>query len=255
MAYLYCHFKEDTNEPFYVGIGRKLKRAYNLAHHSRTDFHRNIVKKHGIRIEILLSNISWETACFWEICWIKALKNAGHNIANLTSGGEGVHGVPAHNRKKVVCLETGELFDSATHAAIHFNLSPATVTDVCKLKYRSAKDYHFVFSADLIDELDRVKMIREIEIKCAARRKMVAVNKNRDELVSNGVDKIGRSAAGPMKISRRVICIEDGKIYPSASAAARFYNVAKSAVIELCLGKNNRKTVGGYKFKYVEEEA
>ena len=55
---------------------------------------------------------------------------------------------------------------------------------------------------------------------------------------------------GPKKSSKPVLCVDDGLSFESASAAARHYSVAKSAVIELCLGKNYRKTVGGLRFKY-----
>jgi len=55
---------------------------------------------------------------------------------------------------------------------------------------------------------------------------------------------------GPQKSSKPVICLNDGLCYPSASAAARHYKVARSALIELCLGKNYRQTVNGLRFKY-----
>jgi hypothetical protein len=57
-------------------------------------------------------------------------------------------------------------------------------------------------------------------------------------------------AKGPTSMAKKVICLDDGKIYISASEAARIYNVSKSALIELCLGKNGRKTVGGKRFCY-----
>jgi hypothetical protein len=60
------------------------------------------------------------------------------------------------------------------------------------------------------------------------------------------------SAMGPKASSRKVVCIDDGNVFESASAAARHYRVAKSALIELCLGKNYRQKVGGLRFKYVE---
>jgi hypothetical protein len=50
------------------------------------------------------------------------------------------------------------------------------------------------------------------------------------------------------------MCLEDGKLYESASAAARAYRVAKSALIELCLGDLRRHSVGGLHFKYVTGE-
>lgn len=57
---------------------------------------------------------------------------------------------------------------------------------------------------------------------------------------------------GPKASSKKVICIDDGLIHESASAAARYYKVARSALIELCLGQKGRKTVGKLKFKYLE---
>lgn len=59
---------------------------------------------------------------------------------------------------------------------------------------------------------------------------------------------------GPKAIARAVVCVDDGCLFESASAAARHYGIAKSAVIELCLGKRYRKTVGGLVFRYLETE-
>lgn len=61
------------------------------------------------------------------------------------------------------------------------------------------------------------------------------------------------SHLGPESSSKSVICLDDWLVFPSASAAARVYGVAKSAVIELCLKKRGRKTVGGFRFAYASE--
>lgn len=61
------------------------------------------------------------------------------------------------------------------------------------------------------------------------------------------------SHLGPKASARPVECVNDYRRFESASAAARHYGVSKSAVIELCQGKNGRKTVGGRKFCYVED--
>lgn len=58
-------------------------------------------------------------------------------------------------------------------------------------------------------------------------------------------------AMGPKASSKRVRCLNDGREFESASAAARYYDVPKSAVIELCLKKSFRHTIGGRKFEYV----
>jgi nitric oxide synthase oxygenase domain/subunit len=57
---------------------------------------------------------------------------------------------------------------------------------------------------------------------------------------------------GPKASSKPVICINDGQSFESASSAARYYNVPKSAVIEICLRKPHRKSIGGFSFKYAE---
>lgn len=68
-------------------------------------------------------------------------------------------------------------------------------------------------------------------------------------------DKWAKYAAlGPMSQARAVICIDDGKIYPTGAAAAAAYGVAVSALRELCLGQRGRKTVGGLHFCYARED-
>lgn len=60
---------------------------------------------------------------------------------------------------------------------------------------------------------------------------------------------------GPAAQARRVRCLDDACEYASASDAARHYGVARSALIELCLKQKGRRTVGGFRFEYVEGAA
>lgn len=60
------------------------------------------------------------------------------------------------------------------------------------------------------------------------------------------------TAMGPKASSKPVACLDDGKQFESASAAARNYGVAQSALVELCLGKRGRRTVGSLRFAYAE---
>jgi len=60
---------------------------------------------------------------------------------------------------------------------------------------------------------------------------------------------------GPAAQARRVRCLDDNREYASASEAARHYDVARSALIELCLKQKYRRTVGGLRFKYVDGAA
>jgi len=80
----------------------------------------------------------------------------------------------------------------------------------------------------------------------------------RNVLRQRGIEKIDLfkqyQHLGPKASAKRVICIDDGLEFESASEAARYYNTAKSAIIELCNGQKYRKTVIGKRFKYIEAE-
>lgn len=58
---------------------------------------------------------------------------------------------------------------------------------------------------------------------------------------------------GPASMARRVVCLDDGRSYPSASAAARAYRTNKSAIIEVCLRHSRRRTAGGRVFRYADD--
>ncbi len=173
---------------------------------------------------------------------------------NVSAGGEGVLGLPAYNRKPVTCLTDGKMFVSATAAGKHYGLGQTAVFEICSGKYRSAANkLHFIWGDIEYSSIDRARLIREIEDAHALRRRRDKTRKPRPDGIKDGRDAAGRRATGPAKLGRPVICVSDGKEYPSASAAARAYDVDKSALIELCLCKNGRQTVGGHRFEYVEK--
>lgn len=58
---------------------------------------------------------------------------------------------------------------------------------------------------------------------------------------------------GPKKQARAVICVNDGKIFKSASAAAEHYDVDKGALTEVCNQKRGRASLAGFVFRYVGE--
>jgi len=94
MACLYRHIRLDKNEPFYVGIGKNVKRAYNI--YNRSAYWGKIVKKHGYEVEILLEDLTWEEACIKEKEFISLYgrKDLGlGTLCNLTNGGDGTLGI------------------------------------------------------------------------------------------------------------------------------------------------------------------
>ena len=94
MAIVYEHLRNDTNEVFYVGMGRFEKRAYSKEY--RNKFWNHIVSKHGHTINIIHKDLSWEDACKMEKLLIEKYgrRDLGKgNLVNMTDGGEGALGL------------------------------------------------------------------------------------------------------------------------------------------------------------------
>lgn len=243
--YVYEHWRLDRDECFYVGKGMK-NRAYKMR--DRNAHHRSIMAKlsregSGMEVRMVATGLTEDEAFALEIERIAFWREAGADLANQTHGGEGVSGLPAYNRKKVLCVTTGEEFDSALAAAIKFGFRGSSISDACLGRSESANGmkFHYVESPELAKN-SRI---------AAAKRKKVQKPKSYGSAAS-GIDTIGRKSAGPAKLSRPVVCLDTGETFPSASEAARHFNVCKSSLIELCLGKNGRRAVGGLKFAYGE---
>ena len=55
MAIVYRHIRLDKNEPFYIGIGKEIKRAYDKR---RGNHWKSIIKKTEYRVDILFDNLT-----------------------------------------------------------------------------------------------------------------------------------------------------------------------------------------------------
>lgn len=95
MAYVYRHSTLDTNEAFYIGIGSdsKYKRAKSKS--TRNKFWHSVVNKHGYKVDILLTDLTWEEACDIERHLISKIgrRDIGTgSLVNMTEGGDGMLG-------------------------------------------------------------------------------------------------------------------------------------------------------------------
>jgi predicted GIY-YIG superfamily endonuclease len=89
MAVVYKHIREDLNEVFYIGIGKKEKRAYFK--HRKNKYWVSIVGKTGYRVEILHKDVDWQEACRIEKTLIQKYGRKDTNtgvLCNMTDGGE-----------------------------------------------------------------------------------------------------------------------------------------------------------------------
>jgi len=89
MAIVYSHTRLDTQELFYIGIGKTEKRAYSK--HARNKYWNHIVNKTEYQVKILYTDLTWKEACKKEIELINQYKRKieGGILVNLTLGGDG----------------------------------------------------------------------------------------------------------------------------------------------------------------------
>ena len=90
MAVVYFHRRKDTNEVFYVGIGKTVARSKSKK--GRNPYWHNIVNKVGYDIEIIHRKITWEEACKLEKKYIKEFGRQDLGLGllvNMTDGGDG----------------------------------------------------------------------------------------------------------------------------------------------------------------------
>jgi len=91
MAIVYRHRRIDTNEIFYIGIGKNKSRAYQKSKSKRSTFWLNIVNKTDYQVEIIAEELTWEEACELEIFLINEYgrKDLGTgSLVNMSEGGE-----------------------------------------------------------------------------------------------------------------------------------------------------------------------
>lgn len=118
MAVVYKHIRLDTNEIFYVGIGKDEKRAYQI-HNRRNSYWKNIVNKTDYKIEITHQDICYEEACAIEKYLIYFYGRANLNqgtLCNLTDGGEGCLGLVVSEKTREKFRGSNNYMFGKTHS-------------------------------------------------------------------------------------------------------------------------------------------
>lgn len=118
------------------------------------------------------------------------------------------------NKRAVRCIETGEIFESATSAGKAKGVSNSEISKCCKDSSKTAKGFHWCFE---------------------------------DEWNSNWKPTPRKQGRHGMK---KVICEELNKIYDCINTASKETGVDVSSIIRCCKGK--QESAGNYHWKYVE---
>lgn len=119
--------------------------------------------------------------------------------------------------KKVICIETQQIFNSAIEAKKLLNVS--NISKVCHKQKKTAGGYHWAFA----DDLETINNLKQFI----------------------GKDKFKKE----QHYYKKVLCIETGIIYNSAKEA----KIATGFThIDACC-RDQRRTAGGYHWKYIKE--
>ena len=165
--------------------------------------------------------------------WIKFYNSNNRDKGyNLTEGGDGNSGfrhteesknkIGISNGKKVICLETGQVFASSMEANRFIQCARGGVSRAIHAK-GSAKSLHWAH----VDEQEWTEEARQKRIL---------------EII-NGQYKTQR---------KKVKCIETNQIYNSASEAGRQLKINEKNICSCCNKIGGRERAGGYHWEWVQ---
>lgn len=212
------------------------------------------IRKNGtfsFRWRILARFRSKRKASLYEIEMIKKHKCE----YNYAAGGMGNKKGTSHNAISILCLENGKIYKSYKLASKEMRIPTSSICSVVNGHSLSAKGKHFVlFKGRKYSRNIRFQMIRNIEERAFLKRRKVRGERkySQNALYMNNKDSLGRSANGPMKNAKPVICLDDGNKFPSTVSAGAFYGIRPSAIGEICKGQINRR-FKEYNFSYLKE--
>lgn len=177
---------------------------------------------------------------------------------NITSGGEGVPGVPrtkewadkisasnrgkkrsleviakiksmdrSHHYKAVVCLNDGQRFESILAASKACGVSKNSISAVLsKAQHVCGGKWSFRYASE------------------------VAVGGHEAEMLE--IQKRRYASKHRARNVRGVVCVSDGKTFESAASAARFYGLHKTTIFQIC--RLGTTTASGLVFRYADAE-
>jgi DNA-binding transcriptional regulator YiaG len=137
MAYVYRHIRLDNNCPFYVGIGSDATYARANSVRNRNKFWKNIVGKTEYRVDIMMDDITYESAKAKEIEFIsiygKEVDGTG-TLVNITNGGDGCKGLvhSSESREKMGMPNRGKKISEWHKSRISESHSGKVVSEVTR---------------------------------------------------------------------------------------------------------------------------
>lgn len=275
--YVYVHSRLSTGEPFYVGKGNA-RRAFTIK--SRSPHWKNIVAKDGgWYVSFIAERMDEDLAFLVEMEAIDKYRRLDVKLVNLTDGGDGPtgyrHTKPASN-KGVPCSEEMKARISATLKAkgclppIGWNRGKKTPPDViarrrvttlatwARIKAAGGR----TVSAETRAKMSAAKlgkkhtpeqnkaMSERMKSDPRVKARRLTVNMKGRSHTAESRAKMSASKKGRPSDKRKVVrCVETGKLFESATAAAKYFGRKEHTLIAACC-KGAVKTAYGYTFEY-----
>lgn len=225
-------------DPYYIGSGARLTATIN-----------RIGREHFICEELARAETQEELNEL-EIYWIDKLDSRNPLIGyNVALGGNGIHGVSfagAQNptAKRIICIETQQVFDCVVDAENWTKQSFGVVGDIsqCLLqRQHKAAGFHWAYLDDTARQQELAEFIgkpRDIN------RALRSSTKHKQAVSESNRNRKGKSKPA---LYRQVRCVETGTIFESLLEASKWCGVAS---IWQALNKGCK--AGGYHWEYVE---
>ncbi len=263
---VYMHHKATNGEIFYVGIGN-IERPYDFYQRSR--WWKDIVKIHGIIVNICETDMSWSESCDKEINLIKTIGRRDKGLGllvNMTDGGDGNKN-PSYEVRKKMSESKKKLWENIDYknnmVKIHTGRKASEETKE-KMRIRMSGENHFNFGKKYPkDRCNKMKdMQKEIWKREGYRKHMSEVHmgfKPTEETLKRKSEvaiKMWKNLEYREKIKNRSkipviqLCLDDSfiKEWDCATSAMKELNIDGSSITKCCKGK--LRAVRGFKWKY-----
>jgi hypothetical protein len=229
----YSHHKPD-GALFYIGKG-SLKRAH--AKDNRNPHWKNIVAKHGYKVEILAQWPTEVEAFEHEKFLISCFRDMGFTLANITSGGEGISGHKHSFETRAKLSTFHKLFQNTDR------MKSVRIANGERSKLPERRAAHSALVKQQMSSPENRERSRAGALKLASDPSFIAAQRER-ALKRMQDPKFRYMMATPC------VCVETGQVFKSQADAAKFVGGRPQTISRAASGK--RQTAYGYHWKNQE---
>ena len=250
MAFVYRHIRLDTNQPFYIGIGKDERYYFRATKKSQRNIHwKRIVAKTDYRVEILMDDITYDEAKEKEIEFIKLygrINLSNGPLCNMTDGGEGNLGYVAteETRKK--------LSNSISEWTKNRVRSEKEIESLSQRMKAFQNDPYFIRKKN-----EGLRNSEKLKAYYISRRGVPGVKHTKETKLKMSLARIGKKVAKEFvdkrskKITQKTLSGEFIKIWDSARQIQRELGLSQGNISRCCNGEY--KKANGYKWEYYKQ--